>query len=433
MGGAMNGRPVKSQQEAPAPETYRPSISRLPITMRPALNQQLSQWGTLFPFEQQRVAEFMRGVGTFSPSALNTLTGPLQTLETKMGVRHWDFSEASDTIENASQLARSEYYAEWRQGVQRVFEAVDAAGRDAAGRDSAPVEPEATRLILLFLPGSLPVDARSAWKLWDARGRAIKIAGDSERLCKLAMQGEPGLEGIATLAARQVNTDSSDLWLIDAEGKASSMLTPESAMAVSCLNYSALKPFRDRFLAELNKAPKSIRATDEIVSNLRLESWDGWGLWPVEVASQPRMRRFVIDLFLSGNGALIFSNAFVEWAISEALRRARPRTIIARFGMRSKPKPFTSIAVFENQQRISSVSDVDDPENSAIDAVILARYVWLSASRYPEQRRTICLCVSEHLNSAYVIPPAGKSLAWNEERAMTPEDIYGWIAAEMAT
>ena len=425
---AMNDRPIKSQLEALPPEKYRALTARLPITMRPALNQQLSQWETLFPFEQQRVAEFMRGVETFNPSAWNTLTAPLQALEMKMGVQHWGFSESHDTIGNASQLARSEYYAAWRQEVQRVFDAINAAGRD-----SAPIQSASTRLILLFLPGNLPVNAQTAWKQWDPRGREIKIAGESGRLCELAMEGAPGLGGLITPATRPGNADGSDVWLIDAEGKMSSMLASERASSISCLNYSALKPFRGRFLAELNKAPKNIRATDEIVSNLRLESWDGWGLWPAEVAGQPRLRRFVIDLFLSGNGALIFSNAFVEWGVSEALRRARPRTMVARFGMRSKPKPFTSIAVFENQQRISSLPDVDDPENSAIDAVILARYIWLSASRYPEQSRTMCLCVSEHLNSAYVIPAAGKSLAWSEGRAVPADDIYSWIRTQMTT
>ena len=102
---------------------------------------------------------------------------------------------------------------------------------------------------------------------------------------------------------------------------------------------------------------------------------------PRKLTASHRLRKFMIDLYLSGNGALIFSNAFVEWAASEVLRRARPRTIVARFGMRSKPKPFTSIAIFENQQRVSSLPDVDDPENSAIDAAILARYVWLAAAQ----------------------------------------------------
>ncbi|MGA3264085.1 MAG: hypothetical protein ABSC47_08580 [Terracidiphilus sp.] len=125
-----------------------------------------------------------------------------------------------------------------------------------------------------------------------------------------------------------------------------------------------------------------------------------------------------------------FSSAFVEWAASEALRRARPRTIVARFGMRSKPKPFTSIAIIENQQKVSTLPDVDDPENSAIDAVILARYAWLAASRYLEQDRTLCLCVSEHLDSAYAVLPAGKSLGWNPDHPVAPEELYGWLGTQ---
>ena len=87
-------------------------------------------------------------------------------------------------------------------------------------------------------------------------------------------------------------------------------------------------------------------------------------------------------------------------------------------------------AIFENQQRVSSLPDVDDPENSAIDAVILARYVWLTACRYPEQEQTLCLCVSEHGDSAYVIPPAGRSLGWSPERPIAPEELYSWLGAQ---
>jgi hypothetical protein len=409
----------KTQKEPPRPDAYRQLIARLPVTLRPSLNQQLSQWETLFPFEQNRFVQFMRGVETFSPSALDALTAPLWTLEKKMGVKNWSFSESSDTIENASQLARSAYYAEWRREVQRVFEAVNAAARESTPAQAAP-----TRLILLFLPDNLPVDPSSAWKQWDRRGHEIKIAGGSERLCELALRGRPGISAIATLAAQQGSLESSDLWLIDAEAKMNSMLPPLSPIAACSLSYTALKPFRDRFLAELNKAPKDIQATDEIIANLRLASWDGWGLWPAEVANQPRLRKFVIDLFISGNGAVIFSNAFVEWAASEALRRARPRTIVARFGLRSKPKPFTSIAIFENQQRISSLPDVDDPENSAIDALILARYVWLTACRFPEQEQTLCLCVAEHGDSVYVITPAGKGQGWSPDHPIAPEELY---------
>jgi hypothetical protein len=342
-----------------------------------------------------------------------------------MGIKLSNFSAAFDTIENASLLARSEHYAEWRREVQRVFEAVNAAAHE-----SMQIQTAYTRLILLILPRNLPVDPQSVWKEWDRRGQEIKISSGSERLCELAVHGQAAVSPTATLAAQQGRQESSDLWLIDAEGDLSNMLSSPSPIAACSLSYAALKPFRDKLLAELNKAPKDIQATDEVIANLRREAWDAWGLWPAEIANQPRLRKFVIDLFLSGNGAVIFSNAFVQWAAAEAIRRARPRTIVARFGMRSKPKPFTSIAIFENQQRISSLPDVDDPENSAIDAVILARYVWLTACRYPEQEQTLCLCVAEQGDSAYVIPPVGKSLGLGSEHPIAPEELYRLLEAQ---
>jgi hypothetical protein len=422
----MNERQNNAQPEAGGLTTYSHLIAQLPVTLRPSLNQQLSQWDTLFPFEQNRLAEFLRGIESFQPSTLDALIQPLRALEVKMGVAHWNFSTDGDTVENASLLARSEYYPEWRRTVQKIFEAVNAASRD-----SAPVQAKPVRLVLLILPDSLPVNPQTAWQQWGPRGHEVKLAGDSRRLIELLVQGSSGQPDIATLLARNGSADSSDLWLIDAEAKLGSLLSNVSPVAASHLSYAALVPFRDKLLAGLNTIPRSIEGADQTIAALRREDWARW--WPPELTGQPKLRRFVLDLFLTGNGALVFSNAFVEWGASEALRRARPRVVVARFGMRSKPKPFTSIAIFENQHTISSLPDVDDPEGSAIDAAILARYVWLAASRYPEQEQSICVCISEYRNSAYVIPLAEKSPGWSPEQALTPEEVYTWIAGQIAT
>jgi hypothetical protein len=189
----MNERPDKTQKQAPGTDAYRRLIGKLPVTMRPALNQQFTEWEMLFPYERNRVVTFMKGVETYSPSALDALTAPLWALEDKMGVKHWDFTQAIDTIENASQLARSAYYAEWRREVQRVVDAINAAARDAT-----PAQTESTRLMLIILPGNLPVNPQSVWKQWDPKGHEIKITGGSEKLCQLVVQGQPGLDGIPT-------------------------------------------------------------------------------------------------------------------------------------------------------------------------------------------------------------------------------------------
>ena len=144
---------VNPQMDAGQMADYRALIERLPITMRPTLNQQLAGWESLFPFERNQLTNFLNGLASFQPSALSALTQPLKSLETKMGVEHWNFSQSGDTMENASMLARSEYYAEWRQQVQILFERVNAEARDTT---AAPAKQ--TRLILVVLPATLPVE-----------------------------------------------------------------------------------------------------------------------------------------------------------------------------------------------------------------------------------------------------------------------------------
>jgi hypothetical protein len=423
--GPINEQDNNQKEAATRLAGYRRLIPRLPITMRPSLNRQLDGWNTLFSFERTRFEKFMRSLGLFQPADLNALTARLRALETKMGVEHWNFSQSGDTMENASLLARSAYYAEWRREVEKIFEAVNAASRDK----EAP-SPKRTRLILLILPECLPVDPATAWKEWETGGHEFKIAGDARKLSDLLLHGQSASLGMEALLAPVSGTASSDLWLIEADSYPVGSLASTAPRNFCSLNYASLNPLRDRFLAEANTVPKNIAGSDQVLAALRRQDWDG--LWPAEIASQPQLRNFLIELFLSGNGALIFANAFVEWAASEALRRARPRGMVVRFGMRNKPKPFTGLAIFENQRRISTLPDVNDPEGSAIDALILARYVWLAAARYPEYEQAYCLCVSEFRNSAYLICPKGGSPPWDLARPITPEEICSQLAQLLA-
>src|ERR1019366_6361564 len=161
---------------------------------------------------------------------------------------------------------------------------------------------------------------------------------------------------------------TADKWLIDAGAKGKSAAQTAGPASAAALNYELLNTFREKFLADLNTIPRYTRAASETMNALRAQDWSAY--WPQELAGQDRLKNFVVELFLSGNGSLIFSNAFVQWASSEVFRRARPRVLVARFGMRAKPKPFTGIAIFENQGKVSIVADADDPENSAVDAGI---------------------------------------------------------------
>src|SRR6266567_1339280 len=170
------------------------------------------------------------------------------------------------------------------------------------------------------------------------------------------------------------------------------------------LSYARLDAYRQNFSHEMNTMRKDLADADAVFDRLRKVDVMPW--CPSEVASDPAVREFVRSLYLTGNGAVIFGNSFVEWAASEAFRRARPILLAAKFGVRSKPKPFTGVAVFENPDQVNPLPAVDDFEGSAIDAQMLALYVWLAAGRYEEyQRSTVCVCLAESVSQAYIVAP----------------------------
>jgi hypothetical protein len=419
---AMDRNPA-SAGDAAEVAALRRIVSSMPLTIRPSHNQKLAHWELLFPFEQNGISTFIEAYDSFDSAEKETLTAPLREIESKMGIEHLrEFSESAETMENSSLLARSPYFLEWRKAVQVFFDTVEAR----AEKNAKP-EPARARLIVLVIPDGLPIEPNGGWNEWKTQAVQVAINGNPREFLDGLLQSQPGRPSIPDLLAQQANSDPADLWLIDGDVKEDGLVL--SAGSASRLSFAALKPVREKFLDTLNNIPKDLIGADQVVALLRATDWKSW--CPPELARQPRLLNFMIDVFLSGNGALNFPSAFTEWTASEALRRARPRVVIARFGMRSKPKPFTSIAIFANQEKVSVLPDVDDPENSAVDAEILARYIWLAARRYPEYEQAVCVCIAEHLNSAWVI--ARKENGLEDGATLSPATlaraVCSWLAA----
>ena len=389
-------------------------LKRLPLTFLPFVNQQLHQWSYLFPNERQSVERLLVYVAHLNAEQSSALFQDVVELEKRMGVRQWQFSTTEQTIQNSSQLARSPYFQEWRRAVQAVFDAADRNARESHGNPENPVH----RLVLLDIPRSLSLNTATAWRRWQGMGKPMQLdLGAAEPkssplqllLAGTASAGGNASEGILQAARNRPAVTHADTWVIEAGVELIDSLVAGETSVTSVsnpvlLSYGRLDTCRQNFSHEMNTMRKDLADADAVFDRLRRVDISPW--CPPEVAADPAVREFVRTLYLSGNGAVIFGNSFVEWAASEAFRRARPSLVVARFGVRSKPKPFTGVAVFDNPDQVNPLPAVDDFEGSAVDAQMLALYVWLAAGRYEEyQQSTVCICIAESLSQAYLVAP----------------------------
>jgi hypothetical protein len=383
-------------------------LQRLPLTFLPFVNQQLRQWEFLFPNEKQSVQRLLVYVDGISSSQSTTLFHGITQTEEKMGVKSWHLSINEQTIQNSSELARSPYFQEWRMAVQAVFDAADRQTSSTQGAGKS-----AHRLILIDIPAALPLRRETAWSRWQGLGKPLDLDAFPQDVLRRSMEflldcGE-SRSGLLESLPRGEHATSASVWVIDAGRElVDSMLQIESAgveRAHILLSYQRLDTFRDRFSHTMNTMRKDLSDADVVFDQLRDIDVSPW--CPEEIAADSAVREFVRSLYLSGNGAVIFGNSFVEWGASEAFRRARPVVLAARFGVRAKPKPFTGVAVFDNPAQVNPAPSIDDEAGSAKDAEILAWYVWLAATRYPEyQDSTVCLCLAESIAQAYLVAPS---------------------------
>ncbi len=351
-------------------------LKRLPITFLPFTQQQLRDWEYLFPYERQSILHLLLYLASLNEQQFAELFREVVQLEEKMGVRAWQFSTHEQTILNSSLLARSPYFQDWRKAVQKVFDAAEQSAEKGKSGDAGG----GNRLILLVIPQRLPVDASKAWQRWQGVGRPVRLnlarLPDKTRSPAEILLGAGDGGGLVEIVSRRTNAAPADTWIVDAGSSLVDCALKQEpagkeASSATLLSYARLAAFRENFSREVNTMRKDLADADAVYAHLRKTDVAQW--CPPEVASAPVIREFLRSVYLSGNGALIFGNSFVEWSASEAFRRARPTFVMAQFGVRSKPKPFTSVVVFENPDEVNPLPAVDDLPGSALEAQVLAR------------------------------------------------------------
>jgi len=347
----------------------RALLTRLPRTFVPALNEQMRGWDLLFPAEQRTIRAQLDWLARLPSPEFDRLFDAIKKLEGRMELPAWDLGAQRVSINDTSMLVRSPYYREWRAAVERVFEQVDAGVN--AEQSTAPPN----RLLVCALPAGLPLGSGPIWPRLDKQGRHAALEQPFGAVLA------PLVEAVTNRKPRAGTEPLESTWALECD---SAIVRMSAAGRMIGLSYESLAPLRREFLKRLNAVHKDLRSADATYSDLRQMA-----IHDAPPLDTPRVREFVRTLFLSGNGALLFGNSFVEWGASEALRRAQPQAMFCSFGIRAKLKPFSSVVLFEDQNRANPAPDQPDPAGSLADIRPLAEYVSLSARRLPGRTATL--------------------------------------------
>jgi len=149
---------------------------------------------------------------------------------------------------------------------------------------------------------------------------------------------------------------------------------PAAALAgLTTVTYDGLAPVRQALVFKMRRAFETAMAPETFRTMLAEMTPESLGL--SGAAGDPVLNRFQVSLLTEGSGTQVFSTTFVQWAAREALRRAKPLTLVARFTPRQRERPMNELlaGAMEN--------DALDADGALIDADMGAWYTWLNLQR----------------------------------------------------
>ncbi len=113
----------------------------------------------------------------------------------------------------------------------------------------------------------------------------------------------------------------------------------------------------------------------------------------------------------------------------QALKRAQPRLLVARFGVRDKMKPFSSLLLFSSPRPTDQIPILEDPFGSFVDVEALSYYVWLNAEKSAAYRgKTLYLLLAEGVDELLAIRPGLPGDMAREQPEATLSQVSATVA-----
>lgn len=177
---------------------------------------------------------------------------------------------------------------------------------------------------------------------------------------------------------------------------------------LTCLSFGSLNAVRRALVTKMRQTMQPGGGGPEVLRTL-LAQMEPEGLGLNGEGGEAILNRFRVSVLTEGSGTQLFSTTFVQWSAREALRRAQPLTLLARYAPRQREQSMRELlAGTQSKPEL-------DPAGALIDADMGAYYTWINQQRLPGAEQAGFLVWFEDHNEAVAIGPALKR--GSEEKA----------------
>jgi hypothetical protein len=382
---------------------HEEGLRRLPLTLQAFILVDLQKWAMLFPAEQRYQRTLLEHLSQLPPAGLAEMCSGIARIERDASFDRIN-ERSPERFQDLAQAAlrKQDLVTTWRGAIAAFFKQIDPA------IETRLYPPDAPRRVVLQVYGdAIAVQPDKLWKRFEGTGTRIPLnlaeVGNSKAYLRSLFGMAPDDSGSSlfhTLTADGGAGAVSDAWIVESHETLHQLVDAPSSHAgasMTGLSYERLLPYRDALMRALfSKVQSGVESPQAFAAYAR-----GLTLAPEAgalVNSAPIVQSFVRDVLLTGNGTLFVNNTFVEWAAAQALRRAQPRLLVTRFGVRDKLKPFSSLLLFSQPRSSDVIPLVEDPVGSFVDVEQLVYYVWVHAEKSAAYRhRTLYLFLAENV------------------------------------
>jgi hypothetical protein len=373
----LNGYPPQARQLAVSRISL---LQQMPLSFLPLLLREVIGYDWKFPAERRELDNQFKYLESLSAEQFRKTMSSFAELKLSPALEHVDW------VNSPAQFSEQLTAHLWATHQIDGFRAASLEYVHKMNASAPPVQPPVARLAIVLIGKDV---AENKYPLF----RRLRPHGTYLTNVNAENGREILLETV--LARAKAHPEPFAHWYL--EGSESRI----SRSGLACISYDSLELVRNALVLKMRRVmapggggPELLRT---MLAQMRPEDLGLSGK-----GDQAVLNRFQVSVLTEGSGTQLFSTTFVQWSAREALRRAQPVTLLARFTPRQHEQSMRELLAGKQQKA------VPDPQGSLIDADMGAYYTWINQQRLTGAEQASFLAWFEDHNEAIAIGPSWK-------------------------